>query len=79
MGKAPIGVARLAKKYNKTVIAFAGVVDNDAVAVNDKGIDAFFPIIDKITSTDEAMSIEKSKENLKRSVSQVFNIIDIWR
>ena len=79
MGKAPVGVARLAKKYNKPVIAFAGIVDNDASAVNNEGIDAFFPIIDKLTSVDEAMSIEKSKENLERSVSQVFNLIEIWR
>ena len=79
MGKAPVGVARLAKKYDKPVVAFAGIVDNDAIAVNDEGIDAFFPIIDKLTSVDEAMSIEKSKENLERSVSQVFNLIEMWR
>jgi len=79
MGKAPVGVAKLAKKYNKAVIAFAGIVDNEAVAVNNEGIDAFFPIIDKITSINEAMSIEKSKENLSRCVTQVFNIIDMWR
>lgn len=79
MGKAPVGVAKLAKKYNKAVIAFAGIVDNEAVAVNNEGIDAFFPIIDKITSINEAMSIEKSKENLNRCVTQVFNIIDMWR
>lgn len=79
MGKAPVGVARLAKKYDKPVIAFAGIVDNDAIAVNHEGIDAFFPIIDKLTSVDEAMSIPKARENLERCVSQVFNIIEMWR
>lgn len=77
MGKAPVGVAKLAKKYKKPVIAFSGIVENDAVAVNNEGIDAFFPILDKITSLEEAMSVDKAKENLKRSVLQVFNILEM--
>ena len=32
MGKAPVGVAKLAKKYGKKVIAFAGAVQRDARA-----------------------------------------------
>ncbi len=42
MGKAPVGVARLAKKYEKAVIAFSGCVTEDAVMCNEHGIDAFF-------------------------------------
>ena len=38
MGKTPVGIANAAKKYNKKVIAFCGVCDNDAVSVNDRGI-----------------------------------------
>ena len=45
MGKAPVGVAELAKKHGKPVIAFAGSVTRDAIACNEKGIDAFFPIL----------------------------------
>lgn len=41
-GKAPIGVAHIAKKYNKTVVAFSGCVTEDAVLCNEHGIDAFF-------------------------------------
>ena len=37
MGKAPVGVAKLAKKYGKKVIAFAGAVQRDARACNDAG------------------------------------------
>lgn len=77
MGKAPVGVAKLAKIYKKPVIAFSGIVENDAVAVNNEGIDAFFPILDKITSLEEAMSVDKAKINLKRSVLQVFNILEM--
>lgn len=79
MGKTPVGIARTAKKYNKKVIAFSGIVDNEAVAVNKEGIDAFFPILDKITSLEEAMDKEKAKENLSRCVSQVFNLIYLYR
>ena len=45
MGKAPIGVAKTAKKYGKPVIGFSGCVTKDAVACNREGIDAFFPIL----------------------------------
>ncbi len=79
MGKTPVGVAKLAKKHGKKVLAFAGVVDNDAVAVNKEGIDAFFPIIDQLRPLDQALSKEVAKENLQRSVSQVINLINLWR
>lgn len=45
MGKAPVGVAALAKKYGKKVVAFSGCVTEDARACNAHGIDAFFPIV----------------------------------
>lgn len=79
MGKTPVGVAKFAKKYGKKVIAFAGVVDNDAVSVNQAGIDAFFPILDQLTTLEEALSEEKAKANLSRAVSQVINLINLWR
>lgn len=74
-GKTPIGVAKLAKKYDKSVIAFSGVATNDAKVVNDEGIDAFFPIIGEVISLDEAMDKEVAKNNLSRCVEQVFRLI----
>ena len=41
MGKAPVGVARLAKKYGSKVVAFAGSVTPEATACNAAGIDEF--------------------------------------
>lgn len=115
MGKAPIGVAKLAKKYAKPVIAFAGVVDfteakdkaalfnvplakseklaanttqadntavaatNKALTVNQAGIDAFFPILDQLCTLDEALSYERAKANLARTVTQVINLIKLWK
>ena len=79
MGKTPVGIAKLAKKYNKKVIAFCGVCDNDAVYVNERGIDAFFPILNKCMSTNEAIDKKVSEENLYRSVDQVMKLINLWR
>lgn len=79
MGKAPTGVAKLAKTYGVNVIAFAGIVDNDAIEVNHHGIDAFFPILDKITSIEEAMGVKKAEENLRRCVNQVFRLIYLYK
>ncbi|WP_296879175.1 glycerate kinase [Thomasclavelia sp.] len=76
MGKAPVGVAKLAKKYGKPVIALAGSVSPDARACNEHGIDAYFPIIRKITTLQEAMDKENAKNNLMDTVEQ---IIRLWK
>ncbi len=75
MGKAPIGVANMAKKYGKRVLAFSGCVTEDAVLCNQHGIDAFFPILRSVTTLEEAMSPEKARENLAATVEQVFRLI----
>jgi len=75
MGKAPVGVARLAKRYNKTVIAFAGSVTKEAIECNQQGIDAFFPILRSIVTLEEAMRPENAKSNLSDSAEQVFRLI----
>ena len=75
MGKAPVGVAKLAKKYNKPVIAFSGSVTDDAVACNEYGIDAFFPILRKPCTLEEAMDINNAYKNLKDTAYQVFRLI----
>ena len=75
MGKAPIGVAKLAKKHGATVIAFAGSVTNDAKACNAAGIDAFFPILRGITTLDEAMNKENASYNMTHTAEQAFNLL----
>lgn len=75
MGKVPVGVARLAKRYGAKVLAFAGGVTKDAGECNAAGIDAFFPIVRGVTTLDEAMIPENAKENMILSVEQVFRAI----
>ena len=76
-GKAPIGVAKIAKKYNKKVLAFAGAVTEDAALCNAHGIDAFFPILRRIQTLEEAMLPESAKGNLEETAEQVFRLMTL--
>lgn len=76
-GKVPIGVAQIAKKYDKTVLAFVGSVAEDASICNKYGIDAFFPILRKVQTLEEAMDITNARENMIATVEQVFRLIRI--
>lgn len=75
MGKAPAGVARLAKRYGKPVVAFAGGIADGAQACHAAGIDAFFPAVRGVTSLEEAMRPETAAENLAAAAEQVFRLV----
>ena len=75
MGKAPVGVARLAKKYNAKVIAFAGSVTKEATACNKEGIDAFFPILRGVCTLADAMDPVAARNNMTATVEQVFRLL----
>ena len=75
MGKVPVGVSQLAKKYNKTVIAFSGCVTEDAGICNEYGIDAFFPVLRSVCTLEEAMKSENAYSNVSFSAEQVFRLI----
>lgn len=75
MGKAPVGVARLAKKYNAKVIAFAGSVTKEATACNKEGVDAFFPILRSVCTLAEAMDPVAARNNMTATVEQVFRLL----
>ena len=75
MGKVPVGVAALAKKYNCKVLAFAGSVTDEAGKCNSCGIDAFFPILRGICTLEEAMDTDTARKNMRLTVEQVFRLI----
>ena len=79
MGKAPAGVAALAKKYGKPVIAFAGCLGEDASVCNAHGIDAYFPILREAVTKEEAMDPHCAAKNLRDSAEQVFRAIRFCR
>ena len=75
MGKAPIGVARLAKRYGRRVLAFAGVLGDGVEQVNGAGIDAYFPILRKLVSLEEALDVKNAAANLSATVEQAFRLL----
>ena len=75
MGKAPIGVANIAKKYGKPVLAFSGCVTEDARACNGGGIDAYFPILRGVVTLQEAMDHDNAERNMIATVEQVFRLV----
>ena len=75
MGKAPAGVAKIAKEFQKPVLAFSGCVTEDAKACHAAGIDAFFPIVRGAVSLEEAMQTDHAKQNMTDTVEQVFRML----
>ncbi len=77
MGKAPVGVAGIAKKYGKPVLAFAGCVTPEAAVCNEHGIDAFFPILRGVVSLREAMDPDTARRNMADTAEQVFRLLKL--
>ena len=75
MGKAPAGVAALAKRHQKPVIAFSGCLGDNASACHSCGIDAFFPILPACLSVEDAMEPNRAARNLSNTAEQTFRLI----
>ena len=50
---------------------------DDAVGCNEHGIDAFFPIVRKPCTLEEAMYVDNAYKNLKDTAYQVFRLMRI--
>lgn len=79
MGKAPAGVAKLAKKHGAGVIALAGAVTKDAGVCNEAGIDGFFCILTAIATLEEAMEKENAAYNMTLTAEQIFRLLSLKR
>jgi glycerate kinase len=75
MGKAPIGIAKMAKRHGAKVIALSGVVAPGAEKCNENGIDAFFPILRRVVTTDEAMDPVTAKQNMVDTAEQIMRLV----
>ena len=78
-GRLDSQTAKIAKKYEIPVIAFSGCVTKDAIACNEHGIDAFFPILRSVVTLDEALDEGNAYANLKDTAEQVFRLINIYK
>lgn len=74
-GKTPLGVATVAKKYNKPVVALAGRVGDDIDILYEKGIDSIFGIIRGVTTIDEAL--KNGKENIERTSENIARLMEM--
>ncbi|MGV3150798.1 glycerate kinase family protein [Sarcina ventriculi] len=74
-GKTPLGVATVAKKYNKPVVALAGRVGDDIDILYEKGIDSIFGIMRGVTTIDEAL--KNGKENIERTSENIVRLMEM--
>ena len=63
-GKAPVGVARRAKRYSKPVVAVVGGRADNLDAVYEQGIDLVLPICRKPMPLDQALDQQEATTNL---------------
>jgi glycerate kinase len=75
MGKAPIGVAKIAKQYDIPVIALAGSITEDAKKGHKHGITSMFSIMDSPMSLEEAMDEENAKRLIYNKTNELFRLI----
>ncbi|MEB7544244.1 glycerate kinase [Enterobacter huaxiensis] len=68
-GKVPVGVAKVAKRYNKPVIGIAGSLTADVGVVHDHGIDAVFSVIYTICSLEDAL--ENASKNVQMAARNI--------
>ncbi len=54
-GKVAAGVARIAKRHNKPVIAIGGALSRDVAVVHQHGVDAVFSVLNRVCSLAEAL------------------------
>ena len=75
-GKLPVGVGRLAKKYNVPVIAFVGSIGEGAYKVYDEGIDSIMTIVDKPMALEEAFKNAKSllEDSVERFMRGILSV-----
>ena len=76
-GKTPYGVAKVAKEYGIPVIAIAGNMGNDVEILYDYGFDAFFPILHRVQTLEEALA--HGKENVARTCENIGRMIQLLK
>lgn len=74
-GKVPVGVAKVAKRYNKPVIGIAGSLTADVGVVHDHGIDAVFSVIYTVCSLEEAL--ESARENVQMAARNIAAVLKV--
>lgn len=74
-GKVPVGVAKIAKRYNKPVIGIAGSLTADVGVVHDHGLDAVFSVLYTVCTLEEAL--DNASENVRMTARNVAAVIKV--
>jgi len=74
-GKVPVGVAKVAKRYNKPVIGIAGSLTADVGVVHEHGIDAVFSVIYTVCTLEEAL--KNAEENVRMAARNIAAVLKI--
>lgn len=74
-GKTPLGVATIAKKYNKPVIALAGRVGEGTDVLYNMGINSIFGIMRGVASLEEALT--KGQENIEKTSGNIIRLMNL--
>ncbi|WP_455846098.1 glycerate kinase [Pantoea agglomerans] len=78
-GKVPIGVAKVAKQFNKPVIGIAGSLTADVGVVHQHGLDAVFSVLFSICTLDDALANAAQNVRLTaRNVAAVIKVGKAW-
>ncbi|EMI5801435.1 glycerate kinase [Klebsiella aerogenes] len=74
-GKVPVGVAKVAKRFNVPVIGIAGSLTADVGVVHQHGLDAVFSVLYTVCTLDEALANAAANVRMTaRNVAAVFQM-----
>ncbi|WP_042819383.1 glycerate kinase [Yersinia wautersii] len=73
-GKTPVGVARVAKRFDIPVITIAGSMAPDYEVVHQHGLDAVFSVLNHIQTLPEAL--EEASDNIRITAR---NVAAVWK
>ena len=76
-GKVPVGVAKVAQRYNVPVIAIAGSLTADVGIVHRHGLDAVFSVIYSVCTLEEAL--ENAADNVRMTARNVAAVLNMGR
>lgn len=74
-GKVPVGVAKVAKRYNKPVIGIAGSLTADVGVVHEHGLDAVFSVIYNVCTLEEAL--RNASDNVRMTARNVAAVLKV--
>ena len=77
MGKAPVGIAHIAKVFNKPVIALVGSVSASFDGDKLPDVDAYFPIVRRPITLEQSMEPSTARINIAATAEQIFRLLNI--